>query len=162
MRELVLKRLEELNISYKEVKHPPVYTIEDMDKLGKELFENAKICKNLFLRDQKGRRHFLIVLPEEKRVELSKISEKINSTKLSFASSERLKKYLKVEPGSVTPLAIINDESNSVEMFIDEELKNEKLLGVHPNQNTSTILLTPEDLEKYIISCENSFSYIKI
>ena len=92
MRELVLKRLEELNISYKEVKHPPVYTIEDMDKLGKELFENAKICKNLFLRDQKGRRHFLIVLPEEKRVELSKISEKINSTKLSFASSERLKK----------------------------------------------------------------------
>ena len=74
----------------------------------------------------------------------------------------KLKKYLKVEPGSVTPLAIINDESNSVEMFIDEELKNEKLLGVHPNQNTSTILLTPEDLEKYIISCENSFSYIKI
>ena len=161
MREKVLEKLKEINIKYKLVEHTPVYTIEEMDALG-EIFDNAKICKNLFLRDQKGKRHFLIVLPEEKRVELSKISEKINSTKLSFASSERLKKYLKVEPGSVTPLAIINDESNSVEMFIDEELKNEKLLGVHPNQNTSTILLTPEDLEKYIISCENSFSYIKI
>lgn len=160
--EEILAKLKELNIKYEIKNHIPVYTIEEMDRLGKDFFNGACICKNLFLRDQKGKRHFLIVLPEEKRVELSKISEKINSTKLSFASSERLKKYLKVEPGSVTPLAIINDESNSVEMFIDEELKNEKLLGVHPNQNTSTILLTPEDLEKYIISCENSFSYIKI
>ena len=126
MRELVLKRLEELNISYKEVKHPPVYTIEDMDKLGKELFENAKICKNLFLRDQKGKRHFLIVVPEEKRVPLSEIPEKIGSTRLSFASEERLMKYLKLTPGSVTPLAVINDEENEVEVFLDEDLKKEK------------------------------------
>ena len=96
MEEKVLEELEKLNIDYKEVKHTPVYTIEEMDALG-NIFENAKICKNLFVRDQKGKRHFLVVLPEEKRAPLADIATKIGSTKLSFASPERLMKYLKLK-----------------------------------------------------------------
>ena len=161
MREKVLNKLNELSINYKEIEHIPVYTIEDMDNLG-NIFDNAKICKNLFVRDQKGKRHFLVVLPEEKRAPLSDIAEKIGSTKLSFASEERLMKYLKLEPGSVTPLSVINDETNEVEVVFDEELKKEKLLGVHPCVNTSTILLSPDELEKYIKSNNNKLKYIKI
>ena len=161
MREKVLNKLNELSINYKEIEHIPVYTIEDMDNLG-NIFDNAKICKNLFVRDQKGKRHFLVVLPEEKRAPLSDIAEKIGSTKLSFASEERLMKYLKLEPGSVTPLSVINDETNEVEVVFDEELKKEKLLGVHPCVNTSTILLTPDNLEKYITMSNNKIKYINI
>lgn len=161
MREKVLSKLQELNIEYKEVEHVPVFTIEDMDNLG-NIFEEAKICKNLFVRDQKGKRHFLIVIPEEKRAPLSEIAEKIGSTKLSFASNERLMKYLKLTPGSVTPLAIINDEENVVEVIFDEELKNENLLGVHPCVNTSTVLITPSNLEKYVTELNNKLKYIKI
>lgn len=161
MKEEVLNKLQELNIEYKEVEHVPVFTIEDMDNLG-NIFEDAKICKNLFVRDQKGKRHFLIVMPEEKRAPLSEIAEKIGSTKLSFASNERLMKYLKLTPGSVTPLAIINDEENAVEVIFDEELKNEKLLGVHPCVNTSTVLITPSNLEKYVKELNNKLKYIKI
>lgn len=161
MREEVLKKLQELNIEYKEIEHIPVFTIEDMDNLG-NIFENAKICKNLFVRDQKGKRHFLIVMPEEKRAPLSEIAEKIGSTKLSFASNERLMKYLKLTPGSVTPLAIINDEENAVEVIFDEDLKKENLLGVHPCVNTSTILITPSNLEKYVKELNNKLKYIKI
>ena len=161
MREKVLEKLKEINIKYKLVEHTPVYTIEEMDALG-EIFDNAKICKNLFLRDQKGKRHFLIVVPEEKRVPLSEIPEKIGSTRLSFASEERLMKYLKLTPGSVTPLAVINDEENKVEVFLDEDLKKEKLLGVHPCENTSTVIITLKDLEKYIESCNNKYKYINI
>lgn len=161
MKEKVLDRLKELNVNYKEIEHTPVYTIEDMDNLG-NIFENAKICKNLFVRDQKGNRHFLVVLPEEKRAPLADIATKIESTKLSFASEERLMKYLKLEPGSVTPLAVINDESNEVEVIFDEDLKKENLLGVHPCINTATILLTPTDLEKYVVSNNNKLKYIKI
>lgn len=160
MKEEVLKKLKDLNINYKMVEHTPVYTIEDMDALG-DIFSNAKICKNLFLRDQKGKRHFLIVVPEEKRVPLSELPSKIGSTKLSFASEERLMKYLKLTPGAVTPLAVTNDEENAVEVFLDEELKKEKLLGVHPCDNTATILITVQDLEKYINSCNNKYKYIK-
>ena len=111
MKETVLEKLQELNIAYKVVEHTPVYTIEEMDNLG-NIFEGAKICKNLFVRDQKGKRHFLIVVHEEKRVPLAEVTEKIGSTKLSFASEERLMKYLKLTPGAVSPLAVINDESN--------------------------------------------------
>lgn len=161
MEEKVLEELEKLNIDYKEVKHTPVYTIEEMDALG-NIFENAKICKNLFVRDQKGKRHFLVVMPEEKRAPLSEIAEKIGSTKLSFASEERLMKYLKLTPGSVTPLAIINDEEKAVEVVLDEDLKKESLLGVHPCINTSTVLITPDNLEKYIKEFNNKISYIKI
>lgn len=161
MKEKVLNKLKELNISYKEIEHTPVYTIEDMNNLG-NVFENAKICKNLFVRDQKGKRHFLVVLPEEKRAPLADIATKIGSTKLSFASEERLMKYLKLEPGAVTPLAVINDEANEVEVVFDENLKKEEMLGVHPCVNTATILLTPNDLEKYVTSNNNKLKYIKI
>lgn len=161
MREKVLEKLKELNIEYKEVVHEPVYTIEEMDALG-DIFENAKICKNLFVRDQKGKKHFLIVLPEEKRAPLSEIAVKIQSTKLSFASEERLMKYLKLTPGAVTPLAVINDENSEVIVVLDEDLKKEKVLGVHPCVNTATILITPENLEKYIKENNNQIKYIKI
>lgn len=161
MKENVLNKLNELNIEYKEVEHKPVYTIEDMDALG-DIFQNAKICKNLFVRDQKGKKHFLIVLPEEKRAPLAEIATKIQSTKLSFASEERLMKYLKLTPGAVTPLAVINDENSDVVVVLDEDLKKEKILGVHPCENTSTILLTPENLEKYIKANNNQIKYIKI
>jgi Ala-tRNA(Pro) deacylase len=161
MEEKVLEELEKLNIDYKEVKHTPVYTIEEMDALG-NIFENAKICKNLFVRDQKGKRHFLVVLPEEKRAPLDVIATKIGSTRLSFASNERLMKYLKLTPGAVTPLSVINDEENAVEVILDEELKNEVKVGVHPCVNTATVLLSMNDVEKYISSCGNKIKYIKI
>lgn len=161
MREQVLKKLQELNIEYKEVEHSPVFTIEEIDKLG-DIFDGAKICKNLFVRDQKGKKHFLIVMPEEKRVPLIEIAKKVGVTRLSFASEERLMKYLKLTPGSVTPLAVINDEQNEVEVIMDLDLKKEKLLGVHPCVNTSTILIKPEDLERYIKTLNNIVKYIKI
>ena len=161
MKEKVLEKLKEFNIDFTEVIHNPVYTIEDMDALG-NIFKGAKICKNLFVRDQKGKRHFLIVVPEEKRVPLSEISTKIGSTKLSFASEERLMKYLKLTPGSVTPLAVINDVTSEVEIILDEELKNEELLGVHPCINTATVLITPQNLEKFIKENNNKIKYINI
>ena len=161
MREKVLEKLKELNIEFKEVEHEPVFTIEDMDALG-DVFEGAKICKNLFVRDQKGKRHFLIVVPEEKRVPLAELATKIGSTKLSFASEERLLKSLKLKPGAVTPLAVVNDENSAVEVYFDEELKKEKVLGVHPCVNTSTILISQENLEKYVTANNNKLKYIKI
>lgn len=159
--EEILKALENLKISYKVKEHNPVYTIEEMDKLGKSFFENASICKNLFLRDQKGKRHFLYVLEEDKKADLKSLSEKINSSKLSFASEERLKKYLNVEKGSVTPLAIIFDKNQEVEVLIDEDLLKEEIVGVHPGVNTKTVLLSTKDLIKYIENNKNKIMYIK-
>ena len=110
--EEVLKELDNMGIKYELVEHKPVYTIEDMNNLDSNIFKGAEICKNLFLRDQKGKRHFLVVLCSEKQADLSKIQETIFSSKLSFASPERLKKYLGLEPGHVSPMGLINDKEN--------------------------------------------------
>ena len=160
--EEVLKVLQDLDIHYELVKHEPVYTIEDMNNLDKDIFKGAEICKNLFLRDQKGKRHFLMVLCSEKKADMKKIQEQALSTRLSFASSERLMKYLKLEPGYVSPMGLINDEEKKVEVLIDKDLKDKSLLAVHPNTNEASLLITYEDLMKFIKSMGNAYEFIEI
>lgn len=160
--EEVLDTLKKLEINYELVNHKAVYTIEDMNNLNKEIFKGAEICKNLFLRDQKGKRHFLVVLCSEKKADMTKIQEQALSTRLSFASSERLMKYLKLEPGHVSPMGLIHDEEKKVEVLIDKDLKNKKLLAVHPNTNEASILITYEDLMKFIKAMGNEYEFIEI
>lgn len=148
--EEILQRLKELGIQYKLIEHKAVFNMEEMDALGKDFFKGAAICKNLFLRDQKGKRHFLVTMKEEKQANLAEIAKSCLATKLSFASEERLKKYLNLTPGAVTPLAIINDEQKAVEVILDKDLFKEEKIGVHPGVNTATVIISPADLEKYI------------
>ncbi len=160
--EEVLNILKKLDIHYELVNHKAVYTIEDMNNLNKEIFKGAEICKNLFLRDQKGKRHFLVVLCSDKKADMTKIQEQALSTRLSFASSERLMKYLKLEPGHVSPMGLMNDEEKEVEVLIDKDLKDKSLLAIHPNTNEASILITYEDLMKFIKAMGNEYEFIEI
>ena len=135
--------LEGKNIPFEWVEHKAVYTIEEMEELGLESMD--EIAKNLFLRDQKGKRHFLVVVQGLKQVNLKELGEKLG-TKLSFASEERLEKYMGLKKGSVTPLGVLNDENCAVEVYIDEDLCKMKRIGVHPNENTASVYLSPDDL----------------
>ena len=99
--------LEEHDIEYERHDHPPVYTVEDVNRLVPPL--PAAKTKNLFFRDDKGRRYFLLVVPAAKRVDIKRLPGAIGSSRLSFGSPNRLKKYLGVEPGAVSIFAIIND-----------------------------------------------------
>lgn len=158
--EEILERLKELNINYELAEHKAVYNMEEMDALNSDIFKGAAICKNLFLRDQKGKRHFLVVLKEEKQANLSELSKLLLSTKLSFASSERLMKYLSVIPGAVNPLSIINDKEKKVEVILDKDLLKEEKIGVHPGINTVTVILSPLDLERYVKENGNKLKLI--
>ena len=135
--------LEEKNIPFEWVEHKAVFTIEEMEELGLESMD--EIAKNLFLRDQKGKRHFLVVVKGLKQVNLKELGEKLG-TKLSFASEERLEKYMGLTKGSVTPLGVLNDENCAVEVYIDEDLCKLKRIGVHPNENTASVYLSPDVL----------------
>ena len=77
---------------------------------------------------------------------MRQLAEKIGSSKLSFGSAERLMKYIGVEQGSVSPLGILNDESKSVVMVFDRDLKGDLEVGVHPNDNTATLWLSFDDI----------------
>ena len=140
--------LDEKGFAYEWVEHKAVYTIDEMEALGLEDMED--IAKNLFLRDQKGKRHFLIVIRANKQANLKELGEKLGIGRLSFASEERLEKYMKLKKGSVTPLGVLNDETCAIEVFFDEDFLKMKKIGVHPNENTASVYLATEDLLQII------------
>ena len=140
--------LNDKGIPYEAVEHEAVFTMEEMERAG--IDAHGCICKNLFLRDAKGRQHYLVTVPDERRVDLKWLSTALGSSKLSFASAERLDTYLKLPQGSVSPLGILNDESRSVIFAADAALASLPAIGVHPNDNTATVWLKAEDLVRLI------------
>ena len=159
-REKVFARLEELGVSYEVTEHPAVFTIGEMDALG--LTAKGEVCKNLFLRDAKGRRHFLVVVPGEARADLSALAAQLESSKLSFASAERLEKYLGLKQGEVTPLGVLNDADAAVEVVFDRGLERFPCLGVHPNDNTATVWLSLADILRVVEGNGNEIRWVTL
>lgn len=145
-----------LDINYKEVSHKAVFTVEEA-KFIKESIEGVG-CKNLFLTDKKNH-YFLLVLEENKRADIKSIAKIAGVSSLSFASDDALFKILGVRPGSVTPLGIINDREYLVNLFIDRNLCNKKIL-VHPNVNTKTVSIECSDLIKFIDYLNHNYIFI--
>ena len=154
----VYDALDKLKIKYEVVEHEPVHTMEDMDRLG--LPEKGTLCKNLFLRDSKGKRHFLVTCDEKKKVDLKSLERQLGAGNLSFASEERLEKYLGVKQGSVTPFGLMNDTDHAVEFFIDKDLSKCKSMGIHPLENTATVFLSFKDLDKFL--CDLDVDVVKV
>ena len=154
----VAEFLKENNIPFEEIKHNEVFTMEDMAREG--LYNKCTPCKNLFLRDAKGKRHFIVTALDSSFIDLKLLGEKIG-TKLSFASEGRVKKYLGSFSGCVSPFGIINDEEHSVTVILDEGLKGKYNLGLHPNENTSTFVISQTALVEFIKLMGNDWEYHK-
>ena len=156
----VFERLDSLGIKYECIDHPSVYTMEEMYALG--IFNKGVVGKNLFLRDAKGRRHFLVFVYGDKHVSLADIQGKLNITRCSFGSAERLQKYLGLTKGSVSPLGVVNDKDAAVEFIIDKDFIGCPCVGVHPSRNTSTLWMSFDSLLKVIKANGNSVSFVEI
>ncbi|MCF2856914.1 prolyl-tRNA synthetase associated domain-containing protein [Pseudoalteromonas sp. SMS1] len=138
--------LQALGISYLSYEHPPLANCDVAKSIG--LQREGVALKNLFLRDNYGKRHFLVITLAEKQLDLKMLSKQQAVSRLGFCSTERLAKYLKVRPGCVSALAICNDESQQVELWLDEVLKDASLWQCHPFENDKTWVLTLKDLQK--------------
>jgi len=158
IRHLVLEAMAHANITYDITEHPAVYTIEEMDRL--QIDPKNEVAKNLFLRDDKKQRYFLVVLPKYKQVDLNAIRMAVDSRRLSFASTDALAHYLGLSKGAVSPFGILNDTERKVEVIIDQDIKSFDRIGVHPNENTATVWLRPADLESIIQNHGNPITYI--
>lgn len=154
------KLLDTLKIEYQYREHPPVATIEEARKYWEGL--DSGRCKNIFLRNHKGNRHYLVILEHLQSVVMKDLEKRLMQGKLSFASENRLKKYLGLEPGSVSPFGLINDQDHHVHLFIDEKLKDFEKLSFHPNTNTASLVILRTDLIRFIEHNGNSYEYIKL
>lgn len=156
----VLDRLGSLGIPYERYEHPPIATAAEGDEHWKGI--DAAHCKNLFLRNQKGDRHYLVIVAHSKRADLRAVANQIGDGKLSFASPERLMKYLGVTPGSVSPYALIHDSGRHVKLFLDRDLKDAARISFHPNINTATIVTTFDGFERFLASCGVTPRYVDV
>jgi Ala-tRNA(Pro) deacylase len=149
-----------LSIDFEYHEHPPVATIEDAKLHWKDL--NSGRCKNIFFRNHKGDKHYLVILEHLRQLNIHDLEKRLKQGKLSFASDQRLKKYLGVEPGSVSPFGLINDENHHVHLFIDEKLNDFDRLSFHPNINTASLVISKPDFLRFLDHLGNSYEFIKL
>lgn len=144
----LLKILDNLEIQYTLYDHNEVFTIDDINSLHIK-FE-GQYCKNLFLKNSRGNKHYLVIIKDSKKADLKQLARAIGSTRLSFAEEESLYKYLRLKPGSVTPFGLINDEQKEIIVLLDSELVGLDKINFHPNINTATVTVSYEGLNRFL------------
>ncbi len=152
--------LEKLAISYKVIYHPPTPTIEEALLYWKDL--DSVHCKNLFFRNHKGNRHYLVIFDCRCQLGIHDLEKRLKQGKLSFASPERMRKHLGLSPGSVSPFGLINDKTQHVYLFIDENLLNAKRLSFHPNDNTASLSIATADFIRFLDTMGNGYQFLQL
>lgn len=157
---IVCHHLDALDIPWKLHRHPAVYTVDQ----AREHWERIPggHAKNLFLRNKRGNRHILAVLKHDTPFDIRAFGERTGAGRLSFASAQRLEKWLGVEPGSVTPFALINDGENHVEVFVDRRLFAYDDVNFHPNVNTATVTIAAADFRRFLEACGNDVAIVQL
>lgn len=156
----VYAALDALGIPYERHEHAAVFNAEDAAKFWDPI--PGVQCKNLFLRNKKGDKHYLVVLEISKRADLKEIVKLVGDDRLSFGSPERLMAELGLTPGSVSPFGLINDTDGSVRVLIDQDLKGAGRLIFHPNINTASVVVSWADLERFFATRRNSVRLVRI
>ena len=155
----VLDFLNGLQIPFFRVEHPAAYIMEDIIAFG--VTQHGHVCKNLFLRDAKGKRHFLVSLRGDKHADLKRLSAALD-TRLSFASEQRLQQHLCLQKGEVSPLAVLFNSDCAVEVFLDLDLADLPQIGVHPGVNTATVFLSFPDLQAAVRAAGNPVTVLPL
>jgi len=153
--------LNDHSIPYERYDHPAVFTCEEAQRLIPEDVPGAD-TKNLFLRDKHGKRHILVTVGYDKKVDIKALSELLEAKKLGFGSPERLRKYLGIAPGSVSILALIHDPDHAVECFIDEDLWKHDSFRVHPLVNTASLVISREALQTFLQATGHTLKVIAV
>jgi Ala-tRNA(Pro) deacylase len=143
----LFRRLEELGIDFRTVEHPAVFTVEESKAYRGEL--TGSHTKNLFLRNKKGRM-WLLVCREDLAIDLKVLGETLGAGRLSFASPERLMRYLGVIPGAVTPFGVLNDTGGKVTVVIERAVLEDEPLNFHPLDNAMTTAVSASDLLEFL------------
>jgi Ala-tRNA(Pro) deacylase len=156
----VFERLHTLGISYQLHEHPPVFTAEEAARHWQDL--DGAAVKNLFLRNKKGDRHYLVILGIDKQADLRQLVRIVGDDRLSFGSPERLRAHLGVEPGSVSPFGLIHDHGRGVRVVVDADLREAARLIFHPNDNTASVTISGADFQRFLEAQGNSVRWVRL
>ena len=158
--EKVLKWLDEHGFQYEWYEHPASPTIEEAKAHWRQ--DGSKHCKTLFFRNHKGNRHYLVCFDCDQALAIHDLEHRLHQGKLSFASEQRMDRYLGLQPGSVSPIGLINDTEHHVHLFLDKNLQQEHHLSFHPNDCRATVVISREEFERYLSVVGNTYEYIEL
>lgn len=168
--ETVYNYLKEHSIAYTSYNHPEGKTIEEAKRWWKD--DGSVHCKNLFFRNHKGNKHYLVCFHCDHDLDIHDLEHRLKASllaagktspgKLSFASPERMMRYLGLEPGSVSPFGLINDTEHHVYLFLDDTLQQAETLSFHPNDCRGTVVISKTEFERYLKEVGNEYEYIKL
>ena len=144
----ILNLLTAQNIKFQVIQHPPVYTAAEADRyMGAYDFVKTK---NLLLTNRQHSQFYLVLLAENRRLDIRWFRQVVQTTRLSFASVTDLKAQLGLTPGAVSPFGLVNNTAHNVHLYVDSDVYRAKTIGCHPNVNTSTVVLDTADLWAFL------------
>ncbi|MGN0235272.1 MAG: prolyl-tRNA synthetase associated domain-containing protein [Paludibacteraceae bacterium] len=168
--DLVLEWLASHDIPFSCYAHPEGKTIEEAKRWWQD--DGSVHCKNIFLRNHKGTQHYLVCFDCEHNLDIHDLEHRLKAQlqasgqaapgKLSFASPERMMRYLGLEPGSVSPFGLINDQTHHVILFLDSRLREADMLSFHPNDCRGTVVIRRVDFERYLSLIGNRYEYLDL
>lgn len=144
----ILEFLDAHAIAYERYEHEAVLTCEALERVGAGI-PGAR-CKNLFLRDRSGKKHWLLITDHKKQADLKALGAQLGAGRLGFASAERMQRMLGITPGAVSILSLMNDTACEVTLLIDQEIWSEPSFECHPLVNTATLVISRENLERFV------------
>ena len=159
-RDRVFAWLDEHDIEYSWYEHPEAPTIEIAREYWRK--DGSKHCKNLFFRNHKGNRHYLVCFDSEQSMAIHDLEHILHQGKLSFASPVRMMKWLGLCPGSVSPFGLINDEENHTHLFLDKNLESAESLSFHPNDSRGTVVISKAEFLRYLEAVGNSWEFVEL
>lgn len=154
----VTQYLSSVQIPFSIFRHPPLPTIEIAREYWKDV--PGTHCKNLFFRNHKGDRHYLVIVESNSTLDIHDLEKSLRQGKLSFASPQRMERWLGVQPGSVSPFGLLNDPGHHVKLFIDKQLLGAESLAFHPNDNTATVVISKDDFFRFLDNMKNEYEFI--
>ena len=155
----VYSALDRLGITYTSHEHPPIFTGEQAAEHWKDV--SGVGIKNLFLRNKKGDRHYLVILAVDKQADLRQLVKIIGDDRLSFGSPDRLLRHLGVTPGSVSVFGLLHEESRTVQVIVDDDLRTAERLIFHPNDNRASVSISFRDFERFLASRPNVVRWLR-
>ncbi|HDS08501.1 MAG TPA: prolyl-tRNA synthetase associated domain-containing protein [Bacteroides sp.] len=159
-KEKVLSLLKALDIPFEIHEHPPVTTVEEALPYWQKI--HATHCKNLFFRNHKGNRHYLVILRHDRRLDIRDLEQRLGQGKITFASPRRMEHYLGLTGGSVSVFGLINDTENHVHLFIDAGLESASRISFHPNDNKATVVISRDSFRRFLGWTGNTHEFIKL
>ena len=161
-RKIVFDYLDRHGIRYNWYEHPEAPTVEIARRYWEEHGDGSTPCKNLFLRNHKGDRHYLVCFHFERQLAIRDLEQRLHQGKLSFASEQRMERWLGLRPGSVSPFGLINDPEHHVHLFLDRNLERFPAYSFHPNDNRATVVVSRSEFLRYLAAVGNTYEFIEL